>query len=46
MTQSDKYKMRGSNTTTFDDPEYGKHDPDASFRHSAVQYPAVLFELC
>lgn len=34
-----------SNTITFDDPEYGRHDPDASFRHSGAQYPGVVIEV-
>lgn len=35
----------GSTTITFDDPEYERHDPDASFRHSNAQYPGVVVEV-
>ncbi len=34
-----------STTITFDDPDYGRHDPDASFRHSDAQYPGVIVEV-
>jgi hypothetical protein len=35
----------GSTTIAFDDSEYGKHDPDASFRHSKAQYPGIVIEI-
>jgi hypothetical protein len=38
-------KPTGSLTLTFDDPQYGKHEPDASFTHSDAQYPGVVIEI-
>ena len=35
----------GSTTITFDDTEYGRHDPDASFSHSEARYPGVVVEV-
>jgi hypothetical protein len=35
----------GSTTITFDDIEYGRHDPDASFSHSEARYPGVVMEV-
>lgn len=35
----------GSTTIFFDDPDYGKHDPDASFYHSQAQYPGIVLEV-
>jgi hypothetical protein len=35
----------GSTTLKFDDKEYGKHDPDAQFRHSKAQFPGVVIEV-
>ncbi len=35
----------GSTTITFDDAEYGRHDPDASFSHSRARYPGVVLEV-
>ncbi|KFY05437.1 hypothetical protein V491_09128 [Pseudogymnoascus sp. VKM F-3775] len=29
----------------FEDPEYGPHQPDASFQHPEAQYPGVILEL-
>lgn len=29
----------------FTDKEYGKHDPDAQFRHSQAQFPGVVIEV-
>ena len=35
----------GSADIVFDDPDYGKHSPDASFGHSRAQYPGVIIEI-
>jgi hypothetical protein len=35
----------GSFTITFDDPQYGKHEPDASFTHIDAGYPGVVIEV-
>lgn len=35
----------GSLTITFDDPQYGKHEPDVSFTHIAAKYPGVVIEV-
>jgi hypothetical protein len=35
----------GSLTLTFDDPQYGKHEPDASFTHIDAKYPGVVIEI-
>jgi hypothetical protein len=35
----------GSATLTFDDPQYGKHEPDASFKHGDARYPGVVIEI-
>jgi hypothetical protein len=35
----------GSATIDFADSEYGRHDPDAQFRHSRAQYPGVVIEV-
>jgi hypothetical protein len=35
----------GSATIKFRDQEYGKHDPDAQFRHPKAQYPGVVIEV-
>ncbi|KIX98983.1 uncharacterized protein Z520_05444 [Fonsecaea multimorphosa CBS 102226] len=35
----------GSTTITFDDPEYGRHDPDASFQDPDAQYAGVVVEV-
>jgi hypothetical protein len=37
-------KYRCSETIEFDDADYGRHDPDTSFRHSKAQYPGVVIE--
>ena len=36
---------RGSPTLTFPDPGYGRHGPDAQFRHLDVPYPGVVIEV-
>ncbi|GAO13113.1 hypothetical protein UVI_02024720 [Ustilaginoidea virens] len=36
---------RGSPTLDFTKTGYGKHDPDAQFRHSKAQYPGVVIEV-
>jgi hypothetical protein len=36
---------RGSPTLTFSDPGYGRHDPDAQFRHLGAKYPGVVIEV-
>lgn len=36
---------RGSATIIPKDPEYGRHDPDAQFRHIMAQYPGVVIEV-
>jgi len=35
----------GSASIKFIDEEYGKHDPDAQFRHSKAQFPGVVIEV-
>ncbi|KAF2752754.1 hypothetical protein EJ05DRAFT_515416 [Pseudovirgaria hyperparasitica] len=35
----------GSASIKFTDEEYGKHDPDAQFRHSKAQFPGVVIEV-
>lgn len=35
----------GSASIKFTDKEYGKHDPDAQFRHSQAQFPGVVIEV-
>ena len=35
----------GSATINFHDHEYGKHDPDAQFRHPKGQYPGVVTDV-
>lgn len=35
----------GSASISFDDPEYGKHEPDALFRHREAQFPGVILEI-
>ncbi|EXJ82753.1 hypothetical protein A1O3_06568 [Capronia epimyces CBS 606.96] len=35
----------GSSTITFNNPDYGRHDPDASFHHSDAKYPGVVMEV-
>ena len=29
----------------FDDPDFDRHDPDASFRHYEAKYPGVIIEI-
>ncbi|OAA33951.1 hypothetical protein NOR_08744 [Metarhizium rileyi] len=36
---------RGSPTLDFTDTGYGRHDPDAQFRHLDAQYPSVVIEV-
>jgi hypothetical protein len=43
FAQSIKYT--GSLSITFDDPQYGKHEPDASFTHIDAKYPGVVIEI-
>lgn len=38
-------RSRGSPTITFREPEYGRHDPDAQFRHLNAEYPGVVIEV-
>lgn len=40
-----KITSGGSATVKFDDPDYGMHDPDASFYHSEALYPGVIIEV-
>lgn len=35
----------GSASIKFADEEYGKHDPDAQFRHSKAQFPGIVIEV-
>ena len=35
----------GSASINLSDPEYGKHEPDALFRHRQAQYPGVILEI-
>ena len=43
FTQS--IRPTGSVTITFDDPQYSKHEPDASFKHIDAEYPGVVIEI-
>jgi hypothetical protein len=38
-------KFSGSGMIKFPDPEYGRHDPDASFRYRRTRYPGVVIEV-
>ncbi|OBT69378.1 hypothetical protein VE03_01139 [Pseudogymnoascus sp. 23342-1-I1] len=38
-------RSSGSASINFADEEYGKHDPDALFRHSKAQFPGVVIEV-
>ena len=38
-------EARGSPTLDFTDSGYGRHDPDAQFRHLKAQYPGVVIEV-
>jgi hypothetical protein len=38
-------KHGGSATITFSDPGYGRHEPDALFRHREAQFPGVIIEI-
>jgi len=40
-----RIKYTGSLTITFDDPQYSKHEPDASFKHIDAEYPDVVIEV-
>jgi hypothetical protein len=35
----------GSASIKFTDKEYGKHNPDAQFRHSKAQFPGVVIKV-
>ena len=39
-----KIESEGSLTIKFAD-DYGKHDPDAQFRHSKAQFPGIVIEV-
>jgi hypothetical protein len=39
-----RIRLTGSPTITFDDPEFGRHEPDASFKHVDSKYPGVVIE--
>ena len=34
-----------STTITFSDPDYGRHDPDDSFRYLKARFPNMIFEI-
>lgn len=38
-------RSRGSADIIFQDVEYSKHSPDASFQHPKAQYPGVILEV-
>ncbi|KAH7389270.1 hypothetical protein BKA64DRAFT_680154 [Cadophora sp. MPI-SDFR-AT-0126] len=38
-------KFGGSTRISFDDSEYGCHDPDGQFKHENAQYPGVVIEV-
>jgi hypothetical protein len=38
-------RSSGSASIRFADPEFGRHDPDASFKHLKAQFPGVVFEV-
>lgn len=40
-----RIKHCGSASIKFNDPEFGSHDPDASFKHLDAQYPGVVIEV-
>jgi len=40
-----KVRNCASTTITFDDPDYGRHDPDASFGHAKACFPGVVVEV-
>jgi hypothetical protein len=40
-----KIRLTGSPTITFDDPQFGRHEPDASFKHADSKYPGVVIEV-
>jgi hypothetical protein len=40
-----RIKHGGSATITFSDPGYGRHEPDALFRHRLAQFPVVILEI-
>ncbi len=40
-----RIKHGGSATITFDDLGYGRHEPDALFRHREAQFPGVIIEI-
>ena len=40
-----RIKHGGSATITFSDPGYGRHEPDALFRHRQAQFPGIIVEI-
>ena len=40
-----RIKHGGSATISFSDSEYGRHEPDALFRHREAQFPGVIIEI-
>jgi hypothetical protein len=38
-------KHTGSASIKSDDPDFGRHDPDASFKHLEAQYLGVVIEV-
>jgi hypothetical protein len=38
-------RSNGSASITFADPKFGRHDPDASFKHLSARYPGVVIEV-
>ena len=42
---ANEIRSGGSASIKFTDEEYGKHDPDAQFRHSKAQFPGVVIEV-
>jgi hypothetical protein len=38
-------RSSGSASIKFADPDFGRHDPDASFKHLKAQYPGVVIEV-
>lgn len=42
---AENIESAGSTTITFDDSDFGRHDPDASFIHNDAEYPGVVIEM-
>jgi hypothetical protein len=40
-----KVESDGSANIKFEDPSFGRHDPDCQFRHKQAQYPGVVLEV-